>query len=85
MAIRSTRSRHGPPAPGVRPHLGLRPCLRLPEPENVRIRKPWWQPALADLLLIDGDPISDIKLLEDAKNLVVIMKDGKIYKNTLSK
>jgi imidazolonepropionase-like amidohydrolase len=42
------------------------------------------QGALADLLLVDGDPIADIKLIEDpAKNLVVIMKDGKIYKNIL--
>jgi imidazolonepropionase-like amidohydrolase len=42
--------------------------------------------ALADLLLVDGDPIANIKLLEDpAKNFVVIMKDGKIYKNALSK
>jgi imidazolonepropionase-like amidohydrolase len=41
--------------------------------------------ALADLLLVDGDPTANIKLLEDpAKNLVVIMKDGKIYKNTLT-
>jgi imidazolonepropionase-like amidohydrolase len=40
--------------------------------------------ALADLLLVDGDPVANIKLIEDpAKNLVVIMKDGKIYKNTL--
>jgi imidazolonepropionase-like amidohydrolase len=40
--------------------------------------------ALADLLLVDGDPIANIKLVEDpAKNFVVIMKDGKIYKNTL--
>ncbi len=40
--------------------------------------------ALADLLLVDGDPIADIKLIEDpAKNFVVIMKDGKIYKNSL--
>ena len=40
--------------------------------------------ALADLLLVDGDPIADIKLIEDpAKNFVVIMKDGKIFKNTL--
>src|SRR4029079_15149547 len=32
--------------------------------------------ALADLLLVDGDPLADIRLLEDpAKNLVVIMKD----------
>ena len=42
------------------------------------------QGALADLLLVDGDPIADIELIEDpAKNLVVIMKDGKIYKNIL--
>jgi len=42
--------------------------------------------ALADLLLVDGDPIANIKLIEDpAKHFVVIMKDGKIYKNTLQK
>ncbi len=41
--------------------------------------------ALADLLLVDGDPIANIKLVADpAKNFVVIMKDGKIYKNTLA-
>lgn len=40
--------------------------------------------ALADLLLVDGDPIADIDLLSDAsKNLLVIMKDGRIVKNTL--
>ena len=40
--------------------------------------------ALADLLLVNGDPIANIKLIEDpAKNFVVIMKDGKIYKNAL--
>jgi imidazolonepropionase-like amidohydrolase len=40
--------------------------------------------ALADLLLVDGDPIADIKLIEDpGKNFVVIMKDGRIYKNLL--
>ncbi len=40
--------------------------------------------ALADLLLVDGDPIANIKLLEDPKkNLLVIMKDGRIYKNAL--
>ena len=40
--------------------------------------------ALADLLLVDGDPVANIRLLEDpGKSLVVIMKDGKIYKNTV--
>jgi imidazolonepropionase-like amidohydrolase len=40
--------------------------------------------ALADLLLVDGDPIATIELIEDpGKNLLVIMKDGRIYKDTL--
>ncbi len=39
--------------------------------------------ALADLLLVDGNPLENIELIADpAKNFVVIMKDGKIYKNT---
>jgi imidazolonepropionase-like amidohydrolase len=38
--------------------------------------------ALADLLLVDGDPIANIRLLEDPeRNLRVIMKDGRIHKN----
>jgi imidazolonepropionase-like amidohydrolase len=42
--------------------------------------------ALADLLVVDGDPIANIKLLEDPeKNLLVIMKDGTIVKNTTPK
>ena len=42
------------------------------------------QGALADLLLVDGDPIADIKLVADpAKSFLVIMKDGVIYKNLL--
>lgn len=40
--------------------------------------------ALADLLLLDGNPIENIRLVEDpAKNLLIIMKDGRIYKNAL--
>src|SRR5690606_29059994 len=40
--------------------------------------------ALADLLLVRGDPLEDIRLLEDpSNNLLVIMKDGKVYKNIL--
>ena len=41
--------------------------------------------AFADLLLVDGDPIADIKLIEDpGKNFLVIVKDGKVYKNHLA-
>ena len=40
--------------------------------------------ALADLLLVNGNPVENFKLIEDPdKNFVVIMKDGKIYKNLL--
>jgi imidazolonepropionase-like amidohydrolase len=40
--------------------------------------------ALADLLLVDGDPIANINLVADPnKSFVVIMKDGKVYKNIL--
>ncbi len=41
--------------------------------------------AYADLLLVDGNPLEDIHLLEDPEtNLKLIMKDGVIYKNTLN-
>ncbi|MDW6023137.1 amidohydrolase family protein [Mesorhizobium sp. BAC0120] len=39
--------------------------------------------ALADLLLLEGDPLTDISLIADRNNIRVIMKDGQIYKNTL--
>ncbi|THK36462.1 amidohydrolase family protein [Ensifer sp. MPMI2T] len=39
--------------------------------------------ALADLLLVGGDPLADISLVADRSNLKVIMKDGRIYKNAL--
>ena len=39
--------------------------------------------ALADLLLVDGDPLADLKLVTDPeKNFLVVMKDGIIYKDT---
>jgi imidazolonepropionase-like amidohydrolase len=40
--------------------------------------------AYADLVIVNGNPLEDITLLADpGKNLQLIMKDGKIYKNTL--
>lgn len=42
--------------------------------------------ALADILLIDGNPLENLDLFLNApKYLQVIMKDGKIYKNSLEK
>lgn len=38
--------------------------------------------AMADLLLVDGNPLSDLAVLTDAERLVLIMKDGAVYKDT---
>ncbi len=55
--------------------------LRSPYPGKLGIVE---EGALADLLLVAGDPITNLKLIEEpAQNLVVIMKDGKVYKNLL--
>ena len=35
---------------------------------------------LADLLLVDGDPLTDIKRLQDRDALLMIMKDGALHK-----
>jgi len=35
---------------------------------------------LADLILVDGDPASDVAILRDAGRLSAIMKDGSFYK-----
>jgi len=41
--------------------------------------------ALADLLLVDGNPIDDIELVaRPDENFLIIMKDGKIYKDALT-
>jgi imidazolonepropionase-like amidohydrolase len=40
--------------------------------------------AMADLLLVDGDPLADLSVLADPdRSLVVIMKDGVIHKDLL--
>lgn len=40
--------------------------------------------ALADLILVDGNLLQNLSLIADpAKNFIVIIKDGKIYKNLL--
>jgi len=35
---------------------------------------------LADLLLVDGDPLADIKRLQRQDALLMIMKDGQLHK-----
>ena len=41
--------------------------------------------AYADVLLINGNPLDDISILTNpSENLALIMKDGKVYKNTIN-
>jgi imidazolonepropionase-like amidohydrolase len=35
---------------------------------------------LADLLLVDGNPLADVAILRDRKRLLAIMKDGSFHK-----
>ncbi|MBE9223618.1 amidohydrolase family protein [Cyanobacterium stanieri LEGE 03274] len=43
------------------------------------------QDAYADLILVDGNPLENLSVVADyTNNFKVIVKDGKIYKNTLS-
>ncbi|WP_236554877.1 amidohydrolase family protein [Novosphingobium sp. 9U] len=37
--------------------------------------------ALADMILVDGNPLADVAVLSDHSKLVLIMKDGQIHKN----
>lgn len=40
--------------------------------------------AYADMLLVDGNPLNDVSILADFESKIrLIMKDGKIFKNTL--
>jgi imidazolonepropionase-like amidohydrolase len=35
---------------------------------------------LADMLLVDGDPLANISVLQDQTRILAVMKDGKFYK-----
>lgn len=37
---------------------------------------------LADIVLVDGNPLEDLKLLQDPEKIMLVMKDGEIYKNS---
>ncbi len=68
-------------ATGINAELLAMSGPRNPYPGRIGVIEP---DAYADILLVDGDPIVDIKLLADPeKNLKIIMKDGRIYKDTL--
>ena len=57
--------------------------LRNPYPGKLGVVE---EGALADLLLVEGNHLENLDLVADPEtNFRIIMKDGKIYKNTLSK
>jgi imidazolonepropionase-like amidohydrolase len=45
-----------------------------------RIETGW----LADLLLIDGDPVADVRILQDKKKIPVVMQDGRLHRCELT-
>ena len=56
--------------------------LRSPYPGTIGAVR---EGALADLVLVDGDPLRDISLIENpATAFAVIMKDGRLYKNLIA-
>ena len=68
-------------ATGINAQLLLLSGPRNPYPGKLGVVE---EGALADLLLVDGDPVENLRLIENPdKSFVVIMKDGTIYKNTL--
>jgi imidazolonepropionase-like amidohydrolase len=38
---------------------------------------------LADLIVVEGDPLKDIKILQNKNNIVAIMKDGRFFKKLI--
>ena len=68
-------------ATGTNAQLLARSGKRNPYPGKLGVVE---EGALADLLLVDGNPLENIELIADpGTNFVVIMKDGKVYKNEL--
>ena len=45
--------------------------------DELGLVRPGW---LADLLLVDGDPTQDVRILQDRNNLSMIMKGGRLHK-----
>ena len=69
-------------ATGTNAELLAMSGLRSPYPAKVGVVE---EGAFADLLLVDGNPLENIDLVADPeRNFKIIMKDGRIYKNTLA-
>ena len=66
--------------------LGLRAKAVDPKPHDQAVElgfdiQDWAKEgALADLILVDGDPLADIAILQKKERLTGIMKDGRFHK-----
>ena len=38
---------------------------------------------LADLILVNGDPLANVAILQDAANVALVMRGGRVFKNLL--
>ena len=38
----------------------------------------------ADLLIVDGDPLEDIRILQNQEKILVVMRSGEYYKDMFS-
>jgi imidazolonepropionase-like amidohydrolase len=45
-----------------------------------QVREGW----LADVIVVDGDPLDDIAVLQDRERINIVMKDGRIYRDDLA-
>ena len=52
------------------------PMMRLGDDQLGRVR----EGSLADLLLVDGDPLVDITVLQDRSKILAVMKDGAFHR-----
>jgi imidazolonepropionase-like amidohydrolase len=53
-------------------------CIERPELGSVTTGK------IADLVVFEGDPLSDIRLLNERKRIRMVMKDGRVWHNALN-
>jgi imidazolonepropionase-like amidohydrolase len=52
------------------------PMMRMGKGQLGHVREGY----LADLLLIDGDPLADITVLQDKARILAVMKDGEFHR-----
>ena len=47
---------------------------------NADLHPDHFRPQLADLVIVDGDPLTDIRVFQDHARITAVMKDGRLYR-----